>query len=131
MSKNFKIFLGISYLTILFVFLYFIFTTIQIGRLNDFSYYKEIQLNLDSYVSSNFTINNLFTFRANKLKGKRFYFGLMKFLLVSSLPMIANVGVTNLFYNQLSTNTFFSQLAGIFVVFIWNYAASSKVVWNL
>ena len=81
--------------------------------------------------SSNFTINNLFTFRSNKLKGKSFYFGLMKFLLVSSLPMIANVGVTNLFYNQLSTNTFFSQLAGILVVFIWNYAASSKVVWNL
>ena len=62
MSKNFKIFLGISYLTILFVFLYFIFTTIQVGRLNDFSYYKEIQLNLDSYVSSNFTINLIYFF---------------------------------------------------------------------
>ena len=81
--------------------------------------------------SSNFTINNMLTFRSNKLKGKKFYFGLMKFLLVSSLPMIANVGVTNLFYSQLSANTFISQLAGIFVVFIWNYAASSKVVWNL
>ena len=41
--------------------------------------------------SSNFTINNMLTFRSNKLKGKKFYFGLMKFLLVSSLPMIANV----------------------------------------
>ena len=46
MSKNLKIFLGISYLIILFVFLYFIFTWIEISRLNDFSYYKDFQKNL-------------------------------------------------------------------------------------
>jgi len=80
--------------------------------------------------SSNFIINNILTFRSNKLLGKKFYVGLVKFLLVSSLPIIANVGVTNLFYTQFSTNTLLSQFAGIFVVFIWNYAASSKVVWN-
>ena len=66
----------------------------------------------------------------NKLRNKALFIGLLKFLLVSSLPIIANVGVTNLFYSKFSTNTFFSQLLGIFVVFIWNYAASSKVVWN-
>ena len=43
MSKNLKLFLGISYLIILFAFLYFIFTVIEISRLNDFSYYKELQ----------------------------------------------------------------------------------------
>ena len=80
--------------------------------------------------SSNFIINNLLTFRINRLVGKRFFFGLLKFLLVSSLPIIANIGVTNLFYSQLSVNTFISQIGGILVVFIWNYAASSKVVWN-
>ena len=80
--------------------------------------------------SSNFIINNILTFRSNKLLGKKFYVGLVKFLLVSSLPIIAYVGVTNLFYTQFSTNTLLSQFAGIFVVFIWNYAASSKVVWN-
>ena len=80
--------------------------------------------------TSNFIINNALTFRSNKLKGLRFYIGLMKFLIVSSLPIIANVGIASLFYNQFSTNTFLSQLAGIIVVFIWNYAASSKVVWN-
>ena len=80
--------------------------------------------------SSNFTINNFFTFRTNKLSGKRFYLGLMKFLLVSSLPIIANIGITNLFYSQLSFNSFISQIGGILIVFIWNYAASSKIVWN-
>ena len=62
MSKNLKIFLGISYLLILFVFLYFIFTGIQVNRLDDFSYYKELQADLDFYISTNILIN-LFYFR--------------------------------------------------------------------
>ena len=62
MSKNLKIFLGISYLIILFVFLYFIFTGIEIGRLNDFSYYKGLQKNLSNYVSDNIITNIIYFF---------------------------------------------------------------------
>ena len=62
MSKNLKIFLGISYLLILFGFLYFIFTIIQINRLDDFSYYKELQSQLDIYISENMLINLLYFF---------------------------------------------------------------------
>ena len=62
MSKNLKIFLGISYLLILFGFLYFIFTNMQINRLNDFSYYKELQIDLDNYISANIFINLVYFF---------------------------------------------------------------------
>ncbi len=62
MSKNLKIFLGISYLLILFGFLYFIFTNIQINRLNDFSYYKELQIDLSNYISANILINLIYFF---------------------------------------------------------------------
>ena len=62
MSKNLKIFLGISYLLILFAFLYFIFTFIEINRLNDFSYYKKIQINLDDYISANIFLNTIYFF---------------------------------------------------------------------
>ncbi len=62
MSKNLKIFLGISYLFILFGFLYFIFTNIQINRLNDFSYYKELQIDLGNYISANILINLIYFF---------------------------------------------------------------------
>ena len=62
MSKNFRIFLGFAYLLILVVFLYFIFTKIQINRLSDFSYYKELQLNLDTLISSNLIINAIYFF---------------------------------------------------------------------
>ena len=62
MSKNLKIFLGISYLLILFGFLYFVFTNIQINRLNDFLYYKELQIDLGNYISANILINLIYFF---------------------------------------------------------------------
>jgi len=80
--------------------------------------------------TSNYLVNNWLTFRINRLRNKALFIGLLKFLLVSSLPIVANVGLASSFYNFISPNTFFSQLAGIIVVFIWNYAASSKLVWN-
>ena len=62
MSKNLKIFLGISYLLILFSFLYFIFTSIEISRLDDFVYYKELQTNLDTFISKNIIVNLIYFF---------------------------------------------------------------------
>ena len=62
MSKKLKLFLGISYLLILFTFLYFFFLQIEICRLNDFLYYKEIQLNIDRLIGDKLYINLLIFF---------------------------------------------------------------------
>ena len=62
MSKNLKIFLGVSYLIILFSFLYFIFTAIEISKLNDFNYYKELQADLDTFISTNIITNLIYFF---------------------------------------------------------------------
>jgi uncharacterized membrane protein YdjX (TVP38/TMEM64 family) len=62
MSKNFKLFLGFTYILLLAVFLYFIFSNIQINRLNDFSYYKELQLGLDNFINSKLLINIIYFF---------------------------------------------------------------------
>ena len=62
MSKNFKLFLGFIYLLILAMFLYFIFSNIQINRLNDFVYFKELQLGLDNFISKNLLINIIYFF---------------------------------------------------------------------
>ena len=62
MDKKLKLFLGISYLLILFVFLYFLFLQIEISRLDDFSYYKELQVSIDSLVGNKLYINLLIFF---------------------------------------------------------------------
>ena len=62
MSKNLKLFLGFTYLLLLAAFLYFLFSIIQINRLNDFTYYKELQQSLGSFVSSNLLVNIIYFF---------------------------------------------------------------------
>ena len=61
MSKKLKVFLGISYLFILLIFVYFIFSKIEVSRLSDFLYYKELQTNLENFIGGNIIIN-LFLF---------------------------------------------------------------------
>ena len=62
MGKKLKIFLGVSYLILLFLFLYFIFTSIEIKRLDDFTYYKELQSSLGTFISANILINIFYFF---------------------------------------------------------------------
>ena len=62
MSKNLKIFLGISYFLILIIFLYFIFTAIDTSRLSDFSYYKKLQSDINIFISTNTILNIIYFF---------------------------------------------------------------------
>ena len=62
MSKSIKLFLGISYIIILFAFLYLLFSHVEINRLNDFLYYKELQVNLEKIISKNLFSNFLVFF---------------------------------------------------------------------
>ena len=60
MSNKLKIFLGISYLIVLTFFLYFVFSYLEINRLGDFSYYKELQISIENYITDNVIINLIY-----------------------------------------------------------------------
>ena len=59
MSKKIKFLLGFVYLVLLIIFLYLVFLNIQITRLNDFSYYKELQVMAENLITQNFLINTI------------------------------------------------------------------------
>jgi dolichol-phosphate mannosyltransferase len=80
--------------------------------------------------TSNFLINNALTFRFQRLHGLALVAGLLRFWLVASLPVVANVGVASAYFDWVQNDVVWAQLAGILVVFVWNYAASSRFVWN-
>ncbi len=83
-----------------------------------------------SAACSNYLINNVLTFRSQQLKGLALLAGLLRFLLVTSLGMVANVGVSSAFFRQVSPQPLLALMAGIAVDFVWKYAASSRFVWN-
>ena len=93
-------------------------------------FYKALPFAVIGAASSNFLINNFLTFRFNKLKNLSLLFGYLKYLLVASLPIIANIGITTTFYNYVARDKFIAQLAGIVIVYAWNYLASSSFIWN-
>ena len=94
------------------------------------SFQQALPLAVVAAASSNYLINNSLTFKDRRQHGSKLIKGLLKFLLVASLPALANIGLATGFYNLIQANAVFAQLSGIIVVYIWNYAASSRFVWN-
>ena len=62
MNKNFKVTLGSIYLIILITFLYFIFSNFDISRIDDFSYYKTIRINIIELIGKNLVLNLILFF---------------------------------------------------------------------
>ncbi len=62
MNKNIKVILGSIYLAILITFLYFLFSNFDISRIDDFTYYKTIQLNIDEIIGDNLIFNLMLFF---------------------------------------------------------------------
>jgi len=80
-------------------------------------------------ITSNFIINNVLTYRDRRLRGIRFFTGLISFFAVCGVGAIANVGIANAVFQQHYT-WWLSALAGIAVGLVWNYAVSSAITWR-
>ena len=80
-------------------------------------------------MTGNFLLNNLFTYRDRRLRGKRLWTGLISFYAVCGIGTVANVGVAaHLVYGQ--TSWWLAGLAGAAVSVVWNYAMSSIFTWS-
>ena len=82
--------------------------------------------------SSNYWVNNRLTFRSRRLRGRALFLGLIKFLLVCSPGLLANILVSTATYANTSRQGLGigALLAGIVVDFLWKYTASSRFVWK-
>ena len=79
-------------------------------------------------MASNFTLNNVLTYRDMRLRGWRWLKGLVSFTLTCSLGALANVGVASYLFKH-HTLWELSALAGIVVGAVWNYAMTATYIW--
>lgn len=77
----------------------------------------------------NFAVNNELTFRDKRLRGVRWFCGLLTFSLVCGLGATANIGVGSLLYTQHHA-WWVASVAGAVVAAIWNFVATSASAWN-
>jgi dolichol-phosphate mannosyltransferase len=80
-------------------------------------------------MTSNFFINNLFTYRDRRLRGLAVLRGLLTFYAICALGAVANVGIAGYLFSR-NEVWWLAGLAGIVVGSVWNYAISSVFTWK-
>ena len=80
-------------------------------------------------MTSNFVLNNEFTYADKKLRGGRFCFGLLSFYAVCSIGALANVSVANWLY-QASPHLFVAGMAGALMSVVFNYSVTQVFTWR-
>jgi len=80
-------------------------------------------------MTSNFIINNLFTYHDRKLSGPAFIKGLCSFYLICSIGAVVNIRIAYLLY-ETGVIWWLSGLLGAVIGAVWNYAISSTFTWS-
>ena len=80
-------------------------------------------------MTGNFLLNNLFTYRDRRLRGRRLITGLISFYAVCGAGGAANVGVASYVLGG-HHSWWLAGLAGAAVSAVWNYAMSSIFTWS-
>ena len=80
-------------------------------------------------MTSNFFINNLFTYRDRRLRGLALLRGLFTFYAICALGTIANVGIAGYVFSK-NEVWWLAGFAGVVVGSVWNYAVSSVFTWQ-
>jgi dolichol-phosphate mannosyltransferase len=80
-------------------------------------------------MTTNFFVNNLFTYRDRRLRGFALVWGLFTFYAVCALGAVANVGIDGYDFSRNEVWRL-AGLAGVVVGSVWNYAVSSVFTWK-
>ena len=82
-------------------------------------------------IVGNFVLNNVFTFRENRLRGWGFVRGLITFAAICSVGAVGNLSVSVfLFSPAVHSAWWLAGMAGAVMSLVWNYAVSSVLTWR-
>ncbi len=77
----------------------------------------------------NFVLNNMVTYRDQRLSGWPFMRGLLRFQIVCGIGAISNVGIASLMYGH-DAEWWLAGLTGAVMGAVWNYMVSAVWVWR-
>jgi len=80
-------------------------------------------------MTSNYVLNNQFTFSERKHRGRKFFYGLFSFYLSCAAGAIINIAVAEMFYLR-AFPWWLAGLAGVVAGVVWNYAMTSTFTWR-
>jgi dolichol-phosphate mannosyltransferase len=77
----------------------------------------------------NFVLNNLFTYRDQRLTGWHFLTGLIRFQVICAIGAVSNVGIATWIYDYDSV-WWIAGLGGALIGTVWNFVVSAAFVWR-
>jgi len=80
-------------------------------------------------MTSNFFLNNLFTYRDQRLRGAKLLTGLLSFYLICAVGAVGNIGIASYVFAT-DHVWWLAGIAGAIVGSVWNYAVSSIFTWR-
>jgi dolichol-phosphate mannosyltransferase len=81
-------------------------------------------------MTTNFLLNNEFTFADKKLKGWNFVFGLVTFYVICSIGAIANVSAASWLAGSNHALSIEAGILGALMSMVFNYAVSRAITWR-
>jgi dolichol-phosphate mannosyltransferase len=79
---------------------------------------------------ANFQLNNVITYRDQRLRGGRLWRGLLLFMLVCGVGALANIGIASALYASGHAGRTPAGALGAVIGVVWNYAMSATLVWG-
>ena len=80
-------------------------------------------------MTSNFLLNNVATFRNQRLRGSRLFTGLLKFYVACSLGALINVAFASMLMRR-GMPWFLAGVAGTAISSVWNYWVNTVLTWR-
>ena len=77
----------------------------------------------------NFVLNNVITYRDQRLRGAAFVRGLLSFYAIGAVGAAGNIGVIGAMFSQ-GSGWWLAGIAGALVGVVWNYTMSSLFTWQ-
>jgi dolichol-phosphate mannosyltransferase len=79
----------------------------------------------------NYWLNNIITYRDQRLKGLRFLYGFFSFAIICSIGALSNIGVASALYVQDNQAWWVAGIAGGLLGSVWNYAMTAVFTWRV
>jgi dolichol-phosphate mannosyltransferase len=79
----------------------------------------------------NYWLNNIITYRDQRLKGLRFFYGFFSYAVICSIGALSNIGVASYLYSQDKEYWWQVGIIGALLSTVWNYAMSAVFTWRV
>ena len=77
----------------------------------------------------NFILNNLITYRDQRLRGAAFFAGLASFYAIGAVGAFANIGIAQMMF-ETGRSWWLAGIAGALIGVVWNYTMSRLFTWR-